>query len=202
MAYIKLDDFVFDCSKCHTRCDGISKGVYLFESDASFSEEYEQLLINKINATGKLVAVKSEIAGYPDVEVRDLTGKLYCYLEVKVQQRAFMSVEKRLPQSNLKPSETVALNLSDLLRYFDLHKSSQIRIVVVWFLLKRLCLVRREGFKIYFQACHELEKIYNAEKSKRTFRRRSGEGDVVGGVHKGVTVNYHFSLKELKEWEW
>jgi len=202
MAYIKLSDFVYDCSKCHTRCDGISKGVYLFENDASFSEEYERLLINKINATGKLIAVKSEIAGYPDVEVRDLTGKLYCYIEVKVQQRAFMHVEKYLPYSNLKPSETVALNLSDLFRYFALQKSAQFKIVVVWFLLKRLCIVRSEGFKVYFQTAKALEKMYNAEKSKRTFRRRSGEGDVVNGVHKGVTINYHFSLKELKEWSW
>ncbi len=201
MAYIKLSDFVYDCSKCHTRCDGISKGVYLFKNDASFSEEYEQLLIQKINSTGKLVAVKSEIAGYPDVEVRDLTGKIYCYIEVKVQQRAFMEVEKYLPHSNLKPSETVALNLSDLLRYFDLQKSSKIKIVVVWFLLKRLCIVR-EGFKVYFQTAGDLETIYNAERSKRTFRRKSGEGDVVNGVHKGVTVNYHFSLKELEEWNW
>jgi hypothetical protein len=30
------------------------------------------------------------------------------------------------------------------------------------------------------------------------FRRASGYGDVVNGVHKGVVVNYHFSLEELK----
>ena len=44
--------------------------------------------------------------------------------------------------------------------------------------------------------------IYNLEKDKRLFKRKSGEGDIVDGVHKGVTVNYHFSLTELKEWVW
>jgi hypothetical protein len=55
---------------------------------------------------------------------------------------------------------------------------------------------------VYFQAVSILEKIFNTEKAKRTFRRKSGEGDVVEGIHKGVTVNYHFSLKELIEWRW
>jgi hypothetical protein len=107
MAYRLQSDFVYDCSLCHTRCDGVSKGVYLFENDASFSEEYEQLIINKINGAAKYIAVKSATGGYPDVEVRDLAGNIYCYIEVKVQQRAFMNVEKYLPVSNLKPSETL-----------------------------------------------------------------------------------------------
>ena len=36
--------------------------------------------------------------------------------------------------------------------------------------------------------------------NQRKFRRKSGEGDEVDGKHLGVTVNYHFSLKELKIW--
>ncbi len=35
---------------------------------------------------------------------------------------------------------------------------------------------------------------------KRKFTRQSGEGDIVDGQHMGVTVNYHFSLAELKPW--
>jgi len=202
MAHIKQGDFVFDCSMCHTRCDGISKGVYLFETDASFSEEYEQMIINRINTAGKYIAVKCEIAGYPDLEVRDEKGHLYRYLEVKVQQRTFMSVQKYLPQSSLRPSETVALNLSDLLRYFEIEKATKINTVIVWFVLHRPCITANDNFRVYFQTSNELQKIYNAQKSRRTFRRKSGEGDVVNGVHKGVTVNYHFSLKELKEWVW
>jgi len=46
-----------------------------------------------------------------------------------------------------------------------------------------------------------LEKIYNTAKDKRRFRRKSGKGDIVDGIHKGVVVNYHFSLKELKKWK-
>jgi hypothetical protein len=202
VAYIKQSDFVFDCSKCHTPCDGISKGIYNFDNDVSLSEYYEQQVINKINSTGKYIAGKCVIPGYPDVEVLDSNGNLYCYVEVKVQRRAFMQVEKRLPHSNLKPSETVALNLSDLLRYFNLHKASNIKILVAWFLQERLCITGEQPFLVYFQNLEELERIYNAEKGKRTFKRKSGEGDVVDGVHKGVTVNYHFSLKELQLWKW
>ena len=42
-------------------------------------------------------------------------------------------------------------------------------------------------------------EIYNEYKNTRTFRRKSGVGDIVNGEHKGVVVNYHFSLQELKE---
>jgi len=202
MPYIKQSDFVFDCTNCPTRCDGVSKGVYHFKDDASFSETWEQLLIDKINANPKYTAAKTKIAGYPDIEVLDATGKVYCYIEVKVQQRAFMQVEKYLPYANLKPSETVALNLSDLMRYFKLQKDDNIRIVVVWFLLKRLCIVNANDYNLYFATADELERIYKTQKSKRTFKRKSGEGDVVNGVHKGVTVNYHFSLRELQQWNW
>jgi predicted nucleic-acid-binding protein len=202
MAYIKQSEFVFECAKCHTRCDGVSKGFYLFEDDASFSEEYEQIIINHINATGRYFAAKCEVPGYPDIEVRDSENNVHRYLEVKVQQRAFMSIEKYLPQSRLKPSETVALNLSDLLRYFKIQKASQIKTVIVWVLKNRLCIVERDRLKLYFQTSEELEKVYQRHTAERTFRRRSGEGDVVDGVHKGVTVNYHFSLQELQEWKW
>ena len=41
-----------------------------------------------------------------------------------------MSVEKILPNSNLIPSETMALNLSDLLRYFDIAKKETIPIYI------------------------------------------------------------------------
>ena len=43
----------------------------------------------------------------------------------------------------------------------------------------------------------ELKKIYTYYGEKRRFRRKSGEGDVVNGIHKGVVVNYHFSINEL-----
>jgi hypothetical protein len=202
MPHIKLAEFVYDCSACNTRCDGISKGSYIFSSDAEFSESYEQIIIDKINRTGKYNAFKTEQPGYPDIEVHNKQNQLYCYVEVKVQQRSFMSIVKRLPQSNLSPSETVALNLSDLLRYFKIQKTSKADIIVTWVLKNRQCVVQEGGYKLFFQTARELEKIYKIEGAKRIFRRKSGDGDVVDGVHKGVTVNYHFSLNELKEWVW
>lgn len=201
MPYIKHSDFVFDCIQCHTRCDGVSKGIYLFDNDVSFSETYEQMIIDRINKTNKYTAIKSTEAGYPDIEIRDKQNILYRYLEVKVQQRTFMQVEKHLGASDLKPSETVALNLSDLLRYFKIQKETKIKSVIVWVLLNRLCITGSDKHQLYYQESNVLEAIYNINKEKRLFRRKSGEGDIVDGVHKGVTVNYHFSLKELKQWK-
>ncbi|WP_018611523.1 hypothetical protein [Segetibacter koreensis] len=202
MAYIKLSDFIFDCDRCHTPCDGVSKGTYIFKNDVSLSESFEEMLIKRINTAGKYSAAKTQKEGYPDIEIQNPDRSIYSYLEVKVQQRTFMQVKKYLPHSNLEPSETIALNLSDLLRYFTIQQTTGTSTVIVWFLLNRLCIVDKASFKVYFQSCEELERIYHLEKQKRTFKRKSGEGDVVDGVHKGVTVNFHFSLTELKEWKW
>ena len=109
-----------------------------------------------------------------------------------------MSVKRLLPEADLTPSETVALNLSDLLRYFGLYFEKRIPISIIWVLQNRPC-IAPDGESLYFyQTIPELHKIHEKYGNKRTFRRRSGRGDVVDGVHKGVVVNYHFSLKELK----
>ena len=196
MAYVCLSDFVYDCAQCHTRCDGISKGVYTFENDVAFSEVFENEIINRFNRAG-YIAAKCEKPGYPDIEIRNRQGELIKYMEVKVQQRTFMSVEKILPESNLKPSETVALNLSDLLRYFEIEQKDGIPVSISWVLLNRLCLVPMNSHLFFYQKLGMLKKAYKAAGDKRRFRRKSGEGDIVDGIHKGVTVNYHFSLKEL-----
>ena len=109
-----------------------------------------------------------------------------------------MSVEKILPESNLKPSETLALNLSDLLRYFEISKETQYPIFILWALMNRPCIVPDGKIKLYYQNIDRFKEIYNLYGDKRRFRRKSGNGDVVNGVHKGVVVNYHFSLSELK----
>jgi hypothetical protein len=202
MAYIQERTNIFDCSQCHTRCDGVSKGVYIFDNDVSFSERYERLIIDHINSYKKYQAKKCTVDGYPDIQIKDLQGDMYRYLEVKVQQRTFMKVGTHLPESQLKPSETVALNLSDLLRYFKIEESTGVTTVIVWVLLNRLCIVPNNSFKLFFQTSNALKAIYSTQKTYRTFRRKSGSGDVVDGVHKGVTVNFHFSLNELKEWKW
>lgn len=201
LPHVQLSPFCFDCSLCHTRCDGISKGVYVFEHDTSFSERYEREIIAIVNASRHFKAAKCEEPGYPDIVVHDLHGNIKTYLEVKVQQRTFMSVQKHLPASALLPSETVALNLSDLRRYFDIQEKTKVSTSIVWLLLNRPCILQEEKGLYFFQTIDNLKKIYCEVKDKRRFRRKSGDGDIVDGQHKGVTVNYHFSLKELLPWK-
>ena len=199
-SYLQISPFVFNCKACPTPCDGVSKMKYTFEKDAAFSELYENKLIDYINSSTKFKARKTTIKGYPDVEVKDENGSFF-YIELKVQQRTFMSVEKHIPQSGLKPSETVALNLSDLKRYFQLEKDEGLLIFIFWVVLNRPCIVPTDKEHYYYRLVSELKPIWKKENDNRRFRRKSGEGDVVNGEHKGVTVNYHFSLNELKVWE-
>jgi hypothetical protein len=197
---LKLSDYIYDCQACPTRCDGISKGNYQFNNDVSFSEYYEEQLINIINNSNKYTASKCTQKGYPDIELRDEHAQVCKYVEVKVQQRTFMNVQKILPNSALQPSETVALNLSDLLRYFTIQSETKTPVTILWVLLNRPCITTKGKVNLYHQSIDELEKIYDREKNNRRFRRQSGEGDIVDGEHKGVTVNYHFSLRELLVW--
>ena len=191
-----MTPFLFDCEKCQLRCDGKSKGVYNFENDATFSEKYESLLISEINKRDVVKARKCNLQGYPDIELLR-QDQVIAYLEVKFQQRTFMKVKERLPEADLVPSETLALNQSDLCRYFDIYKEEQKPIFIVWGLKNRPCIVPQGKEKFFYQHIEELQRIYNKYKEKRRFRRASGSGDVVDGEHKGVVVNWHFSLGEL-----
>lgn len=198
--YNKISDFIYDCNTCPTRCDGISKGNYSFEDDVNFSEKYENLIINAINKTGKSKAFKCTDDGYPDIEIRDkITNEVSSYIEIKVQRRTFMSVQKILPNAELTPSETLALNLSDLLRYFEIKKETDKPISILWVLMNRPCIVNRGDVLFFYESVEVLEELYQKYGDKRRFRRKSGRGDVVNGIHKGVVVNYHFSLNELKK---
>ncbi|MEE1944128.1 hypothetical protein VRU48_03345 [Pedobacter sp. KR3-3] len=198
--YTQISPYVFNCDVCPTRCDGASKMVYNFEDDVAFSEHYEQQLIDYINNTGKFLAQKTADDAYPDIKVTHKNSNSSFYIEVKVQRRTFMSIEKKLPDAKLKPSETVALNLSDLLRYDELKKTKGIEIFILWVLLDRPCITGGET-KYYYRLISELMLIFEANSESRRFTRESGDGDIVDGIHKGVTVNYHFSLTELKPWE-
>lgn len=189
--------YIHDCSNCPFRCDGVSKMVYNFNSDVEFAEKIEKYVTDKINTAG-LFCKKTDRDGYPDLEVYDKYGKLICYIEVKAQRRTFMSVERILPDSHLKPSETMALNLSDLLRYFDINKNAECPIFVLWALLNRKCVIQDGKIGLYYQNINRLEEIYKVAGDTRRFRRMSGQGDVVNGIHKGVVVNYHYSLNELR----
>lgn len=191
------NQYVFDCSNCPTQCDGISKGTYIFKSDVEYSEHKEQLIINQINNRPDFKAEKCEKDGYPDILVTHIPTSKTFYIEIKAQRRTFMAVKKYLPEADLVPSETVACNLSDILRYIEIRRASHEKIFVMWCLENRPCIVEDGKTNYYHQDLDELERIYNAYHNKRRFRRESGQGDYVNGKHKGVVVNYHFSLNEL-----
>lgn len=200
--YHKISEYIFNCKKCPTPCDGISKGIYSFTDDIKFSEKYENLVIKKINNNSKYTACKCEKSAYPDIEIKNAKlNIIHSFLEIKVQRRTFMSVEKYLPNANLKPSETLALNLSDLLRYFKIEEQTKVPTSIMWILLNRPCIVGSNEIAFYYQSTEILKQIYLKYKNKRRFKRKTGKGDIVNGEHKGVVVNYHFSLNELKKWE-
>ena len=78
-----------------------------------------------------------------------------------------MSVEWFLPSSNLKPSETLALNLSDLERYFRIEKGTGIQTSIVWVLMNRPCIVKENEKHFYYQTTENLKKMYNFYQNKR-----------------------------------
>jgi hypothetical protein len=186
---------VFNCKRCTTPCDGTSKKSFDFQADTAISEIAESELSSRLNQFELIQAQKvpDENAHLPDIEIRK-NDRIIARVEVKAQGRAFMAVERLLPGGNLLPYETVALNRSDLLRYIKNFELENIPTFIVW-RIKRPCIP-----DAWYG--HDLESLKNSfEKygDKRTFRRRSTQSDYVGGEHKGVTVNYHFSLKELLE---
>ncbi len=195
------EKYIFDCAQCDSPCDGKSLGKYIFEHDAFFSEQEENVLIDHINRSGKFRAEKCAVKEYPDIAIYTRRGELLQYLEVKVQRRAFMKVQKMLPKASLMPSETVALNLSDLLRYFEIQAKENKPITVIWVLKERKCIIGHHE-KVWFKSdINALKHIYEKDAAQtRRFRRHSGKGDIIEGKHLGVTVNYHFSLNELTSW--
>lgn len=189
--------FRFDCSQCKNKCDGISKMNYRFESDVDYSERKENYVIDCINRMEGYHAEKCEKPGYPDIMVRK--GDEIFYIEIKAQRRTFMSVKKILPEGDLIPSETLALNLSDLQRYFSIREQDGNKIFIMWCLENRPCIVEEGNTRYFYQDIDELKRIYEFYQERRRFRRKSGNGDWVNGQHRGVVVNYHFSIEELKE---
>jgi len=165
--------------------------------DVAISEEAEDWVLDYLATSLGLDAKKTkpEAHGLPDIELyknEEVVGRV----EVKAQGRAFMSVGQLLPESNLLPYETVALNLSDLERYIALQGDEDLPLFIVW-RVRRPCL----GEAYWGNDVRILGQLLNQYGSARRFRRRSILSDLVDGVHKGVTVNYHFSLKELLELE-
>ena len=64
---------------------------------------------------------------------------------------------------------------------------------------ERPCILGNNTEKYFYNEVDRLKEIYSYYGDKRKMRRKSGQGDVVNGVHLGVVVNYHFSILELKE---
>jgi hypothetical protein len=203
MPYQQISPHVFNCSVCDTRCDGKTVAQFDFEHDVEFSENIENEVIAFINYEyHHILAIKTTRKGYPDIELVQRSNPNIClgFIEIKGQARTFMSVERILPKSGLRPSETIALNLSDLERYFDIDHQENLPLYIVWCLMGRPCVVGANANQPLFfhQDIQKLKAIrQNDAQDTRRFRRASGRGDVVDGIHKGVTVNYHFSLNEL-----
>lgn len=183
----------FDCDICPTRCDGRSKSAYIFDDDVAASEAAEDWLAEQIAAVLDVDVYKApaQRRGLPDLAL--IRGdRVLARVEVKAQGRAFMAVERLLPDADLRPYETVALNLSDIKRYAAQLRSSGVPTWLIW-RVKRPCL--GEGY--WGQNLEALIEIGNHYRDARTFRRASTDSDYVDGEHRGVTVNYHFSLREL-----
>jgi len=200
ITYQRISNNIFNCKTCLTRCDGTTVPQFDFERDVAFSEKIEREIMDVLNKKYSNLQFKKTIKeGYPDIEIYHKNNSKKCvgYIEVKGQARTFMSIERLLPDSNLKSSETLALNLSDLERYCQIKDSDKLPIFLVWCVMNRPCLVLRNSKKFYFQDIDLLKKIRDNVGDSRRFRRKSGQGDVIDGVHKGVVVNYHFSINEL-----
>jgi hypothetical protein len=172
-----------------------------FARDVRFAEQIEQQVMAELHARYPHLCVrKTTRPGYPDLELSLASQPDLCfgYLEVKGQARTFMKVAERLPASGLQPSETIALNLSDLERYFAIQAEEDKPIFLVWCLLNRPCLVASGQRRFFHQELGPLQQIWRADEANaRRFRRRTGPGDVADGQHRGVVVNYHFRLGEL-----
>ena len=183
----------FRCDTCKTRCDGISKTAYIFSEDVEKSERDEDIISGIIGEKLHVRVRKTpaQAHGLADLEIyKDL--KLLCRVEVKHQERTFMAVSRLLPHGKLLPYETIALNLSDLERYISQHQVDQVPFFIIWH-VSRPCL----GSIYCGNEISVLERLLIQYRDKRTFRRASTKSDYVNGEHKGVVVNFHFSLKEM-----
>ncbi|MBQ4309313.1 MAG: hypothetical protein II772_06260 [Lachnospiraceae bacterium] len=188
------------CIDCPTRCDAAPRPRHDFEKDAEYAEAMELELAALLDANPGVCARKSPRHEMPDIEVSDRrTGEVICYVEVKALKRAFMGVERILPESGLTAPETVELNTSDLMRYDLIRRAVGKPVFVLWRISERPCLTAEGGYRCFFGGVGELMRIRARTADVRTYRRKTRAGDVVNGEHKGVVVNFHFSVAELTE---
>lgn len=202
------DSYIYICSGCTTPCEGKSKMSYQFKQDVIFAEKTENIVKEDILTKPGVISCSKSVkkTPYPDwkVETTKNNVTIVTYVEVKAQCRTFMSSAKNLKDENgvpLQPSETIALNTSDLVKYIKQYDEEKLDTVVCWLLFNRPCVCGVGKFKLFKQHIKELKRLYELDtKKSRQFTRKIGYGDITeSGEHKGVIVNYHFRLSELKE---
>ena len=188
------------CKDCTHKCPIPAKGgESVFTEDVERSRVVEDEVAKYINfqSYGHLICRNRNNGTrdtYPDLEisVAQQPEKVRARLEVKYQRTTFMMIKKLRPKADLEPWNTVALNESDLIKYIELHEREKIPTHLVW-RLDRTCL----GSRFFYQDIAVLSRIYQKYGDTRFFPRATRKGDIVNGVHKGVTGNYHFSINEM-----
>lgn len=224
-----------DCGSCNNKCNGRSNGVYPFEDNRKYSEKHEIELVNFINnlSDSKFYAKRNENNPLlpdkynyllPDIAVYyKENNNIAFYMELKCEKRTFMQIQgdKYCPNGDISPSEKVAANKSDFLRYFEFAKlpyeecretflretypkisgvTIKEPIYVVWLIEDRPCITKSTIKKYYcYQEIRILNEIYHEYGDRRFYTRNTGIGDFnESGEQKGVTGNYHYNINELE----
>lgn len=189
-----------NCGECKI-CEPKSKLVYPFERDLTTSEELVEELKKLIGSNNKYSCSEPEIVKNPDIRVFDKDGKLVCRVEAKyLEGKAFVKARDILGDK-LQPRETLVLDEPKLLSYFECKRNdaekydSDIPIYIVW-KFDRPC--SDIGGITVFQEVEELKKIYEMKGADRRYERKIGNGDIVDGEKRGITLKYHFSLLECR----
>ena len=199
---IDLNGFDVSCGACRS-CSAVSKGVYLFDSDLSGSQNLVGALTDLVQTETSLQCAPLECRKDPDIPVLDSQGeRLVCRIEAKMlEDKPFMKAKTRLPGHDLEPKETIVVDYPKLISYFEREQadnrgaSPYIPTFVVWH-LGRPC-EELNGITV-FQDCRVLKEIFDREGDRRVFIRETGTGDFKDGKQMGVTKKYHFSVRECR----
>jgi hypothetical protein len=192
----------YECGDCNA-CNPKSKLVYPFGKDLITSKDFVNKLSAFIEKHTPYRCEETTVLKNPDICVLDIRNgnKLICRAEAKyLEGKAFMKSEKRL-EDPLKPKETLVVDEPKLISYFECYKKDferygyYIPIFIVW-KFDRPC--PDIGSIAIYQSINVLQNIYQQKGNKRTFKRQSGDGDIIGEKHLGIVDKYHFSIKECK----
>lgn len=198
---INLNSLNLSCGICHT-CNAKSKGAYSFNSDLSKSQELVEALMALVAETTSFHCIPPGHVKDPDIQVLDSQERLVCRIEAKMlEDKPFMKVNSFLSGHDLQPKETIVVDYSKLMSYFERMQadncgaSSYIPTFVVWH-LGRPC-AELNGITV-FQECQGLKTIFNQKGKSRVYDRKTGTGDFKDGTQMGITKKYHFSVRECR----